>query len=343
MPADLRLIEPQAFLTGSAAAAAIAAGHAFPLAGSGAAFALARLLDVDRLVAAAEIPPEYHAARDAIARPPTAWAGMTGMPPWIMGIVNVTPDSFSDGGRLVTMDTAIGAGLAMHDAGAGIVDVGGESTRPNAPPTPPDVERARVLPVIRALADAGALVSVDTRNAETMRAALDAGARIVNDVSGLAHDPEAGAVVAQARCPLILMHMRGTPVTMMGLAGYGDVAADVTRELAARAELAEAAGIARACIALDPGIGFAKGAAANIDMLSRLGVLLNLGYPIVVGSSRKAFIGRLGGGAEPAARDPGSIAAALFAALHGASILRVHNVADTVQAVRVWRGLARSG
>ncbi len=234
------------------------------------------------------------------------------------------------------------AGLAMHAAGADVVDVGGESTRPNAPPTPPEVERARVIPVIRALADAGAVVSVDTRNAETMRAALDAGARIVNDVSGLSHDPEAAAVVARSGCPLILMHMRGTPATMMGLARYSDVAADVTRELAQRVAVAETAGIARARIALDPGIGFAKGAAENIDVLARLGVLLNLGFPLVVGASRKAFIGRLGGAEEAAERDPGSIAAALFATLHGASILRVHDVPGTVQAVRVWRGLVGS-
>ena len=253
-----------------------------------------------------------------------------------MAVLNVTPDSFSDGGRHAD---AVAAGLAMASAGADVVDVGGESTRPGARAVPPDEECRRVLPVVRALAAAGVAVSVDTRNAATMAAALDAGARIVNDVSALAHDPAAAAVVAAHACPVVLMHMRGQPETMAGLARYHDVAAEVAAELAGRVAAAEAAGIARAAIALDPGIGFAKDEAGNLDLLGRLGVLLGLGFPLVVGVSRKRFVGRTGGEAEPRNRFPGSLAAGLAACLRGAAVLRVHDVAETAQAVRVWRAI----
>jgi dihydropteroate synthase len=257
-----------------------------------------------------------------------------------MGVLNVTPDSFSDGGRHLDPARAIAAGLAMAEAGAALVDVGGETTRPRAAPTPPEEERRRILPVIRALAAHGVAVSVDTRNAATMAAALDAGARVVNDVSALAHDPDAARVVAGAGCPVVLMHMRGTPATMHEHASYADVAQEVARELALSIEAAEAAGIARAAIAIDPGIGFAKMAADNLALLPRLPLLLGLGRPLVVGVSRKRFIGTLAGEPAPARRLPGSLAAALHAAGHGAAMLRVHDVAETVQALRVWRALA---
>ena len=257
-----------------------------------------------------------------------------------MGILNATPDSFSDGGRHNGHAAAIAAGRAMHEAGAAIIDVGGESTRPGAPPVSPAEEQHRILPVIRALASAGIVVSVDTRNAATMAAALDEGARIVNDVSALSHDPAALELVAVRRCPVVLMHMRGTPATMAGLAHYTDVAVEVTLELAARVEAAVAAGIDRAAIAVDPGIGFAKTAAHNLALLPRLALLANLGCPILAGVSRKGFIGQLAGEPDPLRRVAGSVAAGLHAMLHGAAILRVHDVAETVQAVRVWRGLA---
>ncbi len=253
-----------------------------------------------------------------------------------MGILNVTPDSFSDGGR---NPDPVAAGLALMLAGADIIDVGGESTRPGADIVSVDTEIARVVPVITALVAAGATISIDTRNADTMQAALQAGARIVNDVSALAYDSNAAGVVAKAGCPVVLMHMRGVPGTMKGLATYDDVAADVVRELSVRVAAAEAAGIAREMIAIDPGIGFAKTADTNIALLQRLDVLMEMGLPMLVGVSRKGFIGKLSGEADPAARAPGSIAAALWAVLKGASILRVHDVADTLQAVRVWRGL----
>jgi len=271
---------------------------------------------------------------------PTApvWAGLTLDRPRVMGVLNVTPDSFSDGGR-VDPEAAIAAGLAMHGDGADIVDVGGESTRPGAAPTAPDAERARILPVIRALAAAGVLLSVDTRHASTMAAALDAGATIVNDITALAHDPDAAALVAARRCPVILMHMRGTPASMMALAHYDDVAGEVAAELAARVEASGQAGIRREAIAIDPGIGFAKHAPHSLALLRGLSRLATLGLPIVVGVSRKSFIGAASGEAEPARRFPGSIAAGLFALSQGAAVLRVHDVKETVQAIRVWHAI----
>jgi dihydropteroate synthase len=257
-----------------------------------------------------------------------------------MGVLNVTSDSFSDGGAHLDPQRAIAAGLAMAEAGADIIDVGGESTRPQSQPTDPAEERARVVPVIRALADAGVTISVDTRHAATMRAALDAGARIVNDVSALSHDPAAAPLAAVRGCPVVLMHMRGVPATMMRFASYTNVAAEVAAELAQGIEAARQAGIGHEQIAIDPGIGFAKQAAHNVELLRRLPELASLGYPIVVGVSRKAFIGRLTGVSEPRDRLAGSLAAGLFAVARGASFLRVHNVSETVQALHVWHALA---
>jgi dihydropteroate synthase len=307
------------------------------LAGGSAAFALARLLPGGAVVPVAAVPPRWRPVLDRIAAP-RPWAGLAERPA-VMAVLNVTDDSFSDGGRYADSVCAIEAGLAMAEAGAAVVDVGGESTRPGALAVPVQQECARVVPVVRALAGQGVAVSVDTRNAATMAAALEAGARIINDVSALAHDPAAAALVAAWGCPVVLMHMRGLPDTMVGLAQYQDVAAAVVGELAGRVAAAEAAGVARAAIALDPGIGFAKGHAANLDMLGRLGVLLGLGFPLVVGVSRKGFIGQIGGEAEPRRRLGGSLAAGLAACLHAASVLRVHDVEQTVQAVRVWRAI----
>jgi dihydropteroate synthase len=254
-----------------------------------------------------------------------------------MGILNVTPDSFSDGGR---WDDPVSAGFALVGAGADIVDVGGESTRPGAGAVLPEVERERVLPVVRALAGAGICVSVDTRNASTMAAVLEAGASIINDVSALRHDPGAAGLLARHTCGVVLMHMRGTPQTMAGFARYGDVVAEVRDELAERVAFAESAGIARERLMIDPGLGFAKTAEQSAALLRGLPELAALGLPIVVGASRKRFIGEFGGEPEAARRGPGSIAAALFAASQGAAVLRVHDVADTSQALKVWQRLA---
>jgi len=272
-------------------------------------------------------------------QPTSTWAGLSLDRLRVMGVLNVTPDSFSDGGRHLDPRCAIQAGLAMAAAGADIVDVGGESTRPGAPPVSPDEEQMRVVPVIRALAGAGVMVSIDTRNAATMAAALDAGAAIVNDISALTHDPDAAALVAARFCPVVLMHMRGDPATMNARATYADIAREVTDELAARIEAAEQAGIARDAIAIDPGIGFAKLAPHSLELLRRLPELAVLHRPILVGVSRKSFIGRLGDEPDPQRRLPGSLAAGLFAISRGAHILRVHDVPETVQALKLWASL----
>jgi dihydropteroate synthase len=257
------------------------------------------------------------------------------MPPIIMGIVNASADSFANGGIAQTLDDAD----RMIADGAAILDIGGESTRPSAAVITPAEEQARVLPLIEALAGRGVPLSIDTRHASTMRAALAAGATMVNDVSGLTHDPAAAATVARAGCRVVLMHMRGTPQTMTGLSQYGDVVAEVLRELADRVAAAERAGIARSNIIVDPGIGFAKTAAQNLELLRRLDEFTVLGLPVLVGLSRKSFIGAYGGEADPQRRAPGSIAAALFATQRGASLLRVHDVAETIQAMRLWNAL----
>lgn len=330
-------LEPLAMLQGAAAADAVAAGCARWLAGGPLAFCLVRRLDSGAIVPVADAP---EVALSRLTAPVPSWARLPVGRPAIMGIVNVTPDSFSDGGQHATADAAIAAGRAMVAAGADILDVGGESTRPGALPTLPHEEQARVLPVIRALAGEGLIVSVDTRNAATMEAALDAGACIVNDVSALTHDPDAAALVAAWRCPVVLMHMRGSPGNMQSLTGYDDVARDVAGELALRLAAAEQAGIMRQNVALDPGFGFAKGVGQNEALLARLPLLLNLGCRLVVGLSRKGVIGRLGCEPDPRHRISGSVAAGLFAVAGGASVLRVHDVAETRQAVRVWQGTA---
>ncbi len=266
------------------------------------------------------------------------WAGLP-PGPIVMGILNVTPDSFSDGGDAADAAQAVEAGQRMIAEGAGILDIGGESVRPGAALVPPGEEQRRVLPVIAALAGRGVPLSVDTRNAGTMATALDAGATIINDVSALSHDSAAVALVARRGCPVILMHMRGTPATMMAHATYGDVAAEVLAELTARIGAAEAAGVARSRIAIDPGIGFAKTDEQNIMLLQRLSILVGLECRMVVGVSRKRLIGWLGGEEDPKQRMAGSIAAGLYALSQGATILRVHDVAATVQAVRTWRRL----
>ncbi len=334
-----RVIEPLGLLHGTVAAEACAAGAARPLAGGPAAFSLAALIGIGprRIVPAATIPDDWAPLLARLTAPPAT----AGLPPGplVMGILNRTPDSFSDGGRHVDLDRALAAARAMLDAGADLLDIGGESTRPGARPVPPEEEQARVLPLVRALAGQGALVSVDTRNASTMRAALDAGALLVNDVSALAHDPAARGVLSAASCPVVLMHMRGTPETMQSLTGYGDVAVDVLRELAERIGEAERAGIDRARLLVDPGIGFAKTEDQNLQLLRRLPILAGLGCRVLLGVSRKGFVGRVGGAPLATERFPGSIAAALPALSLPGSILRVHDVAETVQAVRLWQAI----
>jgi dihydropteroate synthase len=335
----MHLIEPLGLLHGRDAAQAVAEGHAAWLAGGPAAFALVRLAAGGPVLAVGEVPAEHAAALACLTTAPPPWAGLPTGRPLVMGILNVTPDSFSDGGHHAGTEAAVAAGQAMIAAGADLLDIGGETTHPGSDGTPPAQERDRILPVIRALAGHGVPLSVDTRNAGTMAAALDAGAAIINDVSGLAHDPAALPLVAARGCPVVLMHMRGTPATMQQLTTYRDVPRDVAAELAWRLAMAERAGVRRATIALDPGIGFAKAPGQNEVLLARLPLLLGLGCRIVVGVSRKGFIGRLAGEPAPLRRLAGSLAAGLLALCGGAAILRVHDVAETVQAVRVWQGI----
>jgi len=268
------------------------------------------------------------------------WAGLRLDRPLIMGILNLTPDSFSDGGRWPSLPAIQDAGRMMMAAGADILDIGGESTRPGATPVSIDEECARILPAITALAQDGAVISVDTRNAATMVAALAAGARIVNDVTALTHDSAARRVVAQAAAPVVLMHMRGTPATMNDLAVYEDIGTEVAAELSAQIDAALAAGIAREAIAVDPGLGFAKVGAQNVALLREFGPLRALGFPLLVGLSRKGFIGTISGETVAGRRLGGSLAGAVFALTQGAAILRVHDVAETVQAVRAWTALS---
>ncbi len=334
----MRLVEPLGLLDGEPAEEAVERGLARWLSGGPVAFTLARLIGGDvqhPALPVAAVPAAWHEALARVAAPVPAWAGLDPARAGVMGILNVTPDSFSDGGLHAGLDAAVAAGLAMAEQGADIVDVGGESTRPGAAAVPPAEELARVIPVIRALAAHGVRVSVDTRNAATMVAALDAGAAVVNDISGLSHDPAAAPLLARRGCPVVLMHMRGDPTTMAGQAIYDDVARTVVQELADRVARAEQAGIASERIAVDPGIGFAKTAQHNLDLLARLPLLANLGRRVLVGLSRKGFVGRLTGASAPWQRDPGSLALGLRAVAAGASVLRVHDVAGTVQAIRI--------
>ncbi len=258
----------------------------------------------------------------------------------VMGVLNVTADSFSDGGRWLDHGAAVERGLALAAQGADLVDVGGESTRPGAQRVPEEEEQRRVLPVVRALAAAGVAVSVDTMRASTAAAALAQGAVLVNDVSGGLADPDVPRVVADAGVPYVLMHWRGHSAGMQALARYGDVVADVRAELAVRLDAVVAVGVDPARVVLDPGLGFAKGPEHNWALLARLGELASLGRPLLVGASRKAFLGALladpAGGPRPVgARDAATAAVSALAAAAGAWCVRVHDVAGTLDAVRV--------
>jgi len=258
--------------------------------------------------------------------------------PVVMGILNVTPDSFSDGGSYADGDAAVAAGLAMVDAGAGIVDVGGESTRPGSEPVTVREEADRVVEVVRGLADRGICVSVDTRHAEVARRCVEAGAAIINDVTGFS-DPEMVQIAAEAEAGLVVMHMRGEPRTMQADPVYADVVGEVACYLAQQADTLRQVGIGADRIALDPGIGFGKTTAHNLELLRRLPELVDLGYPVLAGASRKRFIGEITGVAEPRDRVAGSVAAALAAVARGAAVVRVHDVAETVQALAVARAI----
>ena len=259
--------------------------------------------------------------------------------PQVMGILNVTPDSFSDGGAYADAGAACFAGGDMTAAGAAIVDVGGESTRPGAHAVWEGDEIERVLPVVERLVAGGNAVSIDTRKAAVMEAALAAGAHLVNDVSALTWDPRSAEVVAKAGLPVVLMHHSGDPQTMQDNPRYADVLVEIFAWLEQRIAAAEAAGIARDNIIVDPGIGFGKTVAHNLELMNGLALFHGLGCPLLVGASRKRTIGALSNEAPPDQRLGGSLAFALQAVGQGAQLLRVHDVPETVQALRVWRGM----
>ncbi|MFD1912782.1 dihydropteroate synthase [Halodurantibacterium flavum] len=320
--------------------------EALPLAGGWLWFDRVEVLRRDappEIRPATALPPEI---RDRLTAPRAPVAGVAMTAPSLMGIVNVTPDSFSDGGRYAQADAAIAHGRALAAAGAAILDVGGESTRPGAVTVPGPEETARIRPVIEGLAPV-APVSVDTRKATVARAALAAGAQIVNDVSAFTHDPALAGVTADAGVPVCLMHTQGDPQTMQDDPRYDDVLLDVYDWLAERVAVAEAAGIPRARILVDPGIGFGKTEAHNLTLLRRLSLFHGLGCPLLLGVSRKRFIGRIGGpihGSDrPEARMPGSVAVALAGVAQGAQVLRVHDVAETAQALKLWQAVTMVG
>lgn len=313
---------------------------AHPLAGGPLWFTHAERLDRDapaRVVAAAGIPADI-LARLTAPRPPLA--GLTLDAPRIMGILNTTPDSFSDGGRHAAPEAALASARAMAEAGADILDVGGESTRPGAACVAEDEEISRTAPVIGAIRSATGLpISIDTRKTAVARAACGAGADLVNDVSGFTFDPELGPFCAAAGLPVCVMHMQGDPANMQDDPVYDDVLLDVYDHLERRLEALAALGIPRARVLVDPGIGFAKTQAHNLAILQGISIFHGLGCAILLGVSRKGFIGRIGGEPRADARFPGSVAVGLATLAQGVQILRVHDVAETAQALRLWQAV----
>jgi len=356
------LVSPGGLMRGPAAAQAVDAGEARPLAGGPSAFSAATVFlrrgpDAPWSVHGASLPALtawaeaqgpamtaiLSAALTRLSAPRPPFAGLRLDRPRVMGILNCTPDSFSDGGDHFAADDAVAAGLAMLEAGADILDVGGESTRPGADPVAAEEELRRVLPVIRALADRGARVSIDSRHASVMAAALEQGAGIVNDVTALTGDRASLGLVARSGVPVILMHMQGEPRSMQAAPRYDRACADVYAWLASRVAVCQSAGIGPERLCVDPGIGFGKSLAHNLDVLAHLGMFHGLGCPVLLGASRKSLIARATGAVDdagqpidsPRDRVGGSLAAALSAVEQGVQIVRVHDVAETVQAVRL--------
>ncbi len=274
---------------------------------------------------------------EALQQPRPRLAGLSLDRPRLMGIVNVTPDSFSDGGKHPTPQAAIDHAFRLEEEGADIIDVGAESTRPGAAPLSLDEELSRALPVIEGLAGkTRALISIDTRNAATMRAAAAAGADMINDVSALTHDPDALGTVAESGLPVVLMHAQGDPRTMQDDPQYEDVLLDVFDYLEARVDACTRAGISRSRLIVDPGLGFGKTLQHNLELMAGLSLFQGLGVAVLLGASRKSFVGRISGVKLAGERIMGSVGAALAAAIQGTQIIRVHDVAATRQALAVW-------
>lgn len=294
-----------------------------------------------RLVPVGEIDTGSDAwMRLTAPRPPIEVGGRTirFSEPAVMGILNMTPDSFSGGGSHASIDDAAAAAVTMAAAGAAVIDIGGESTRPGAAEVWEGDEIARVGPIIERLARGGAAVSIDTRKSAVMADALTRGAGMVNDVSGLTFDDKAAETVAKAGCPVVIMHAQGAPATMQSAPKYDDALLDVYDWLEARVEAVVAAGVARDKIIVDPGIGFGKTVRHNLEILNGLSLFHGLGVPVLLGASRKRLIGALSNEAPVDQRLGGSVALVMTALAQGVQMLRVHDVAESVQAVRVWRG-----
>ena len=356
-------LRPFGLVSGAAAIAVCQSGDGLALAGGPLAFTHGLITGVDApgraqndkelLTVPDMLRWATQAARDGdqgpaaligrTAQPRSTFANMVlsgaGARPRIMGVCNVTPDSFSDGGDHAAPGPAIAFAQQLAGDGADIVDVGGESTRPGADPVAERVEIERVLPVIEELVAHGLPVSIDTRRAGVMRAAIDAGVALINDVSGLSDDPDALDVVAASNVPVVLMHMQGQPNNMQDDPSYADVVQEVYDALAGRIDACLDAGVAPERVAIDPGFGFGKTVAHNLELLTHLAQFHGLGCPIVVGLSRKSFIGARTGEEIPSARTAGSVAAALKALDQGVQIARVHDVAETRQAFDVWRAI----
>jgi dihydropteroate synthase len=337
-----RFLRPLGFISGSTARAAVEQGRALPLAGGPLAFTLVEIIERAGPGRVARHIVPIDGARDALMAHTAARSPIGSLNfdrPAVMGVVNATPDSFSDGGAFIDPARAIAHAEALIASGAHILDIGGESTRPGAVPVEPAEEIRRIVPIIEGIRAqaraAGVIVSVDTRHAATMRAALEIGADMINDVSALSNDIDTIPELTKNDVPIVLMHMQGEPQTMQKAPAYDDVALDVYEYLQARIAACEAAGIVRSRLIADPGIGFGKSEAHNLALLEQLSLFHGLGVPLLIGVSRKGFIGRLSGAAPPDRRLPGSLAAGLAAIGQGAQILRVHDVAETVQALRV--------
>ncbi|MET0481381.1 MAG: dihydropteroate synthase [Aestuariivirgaceae bacterium] len=341
-------LRPVGLCWGEDARQAVAAGCAGRLAGLDIAFTEIELIerDADRdwrslrpyadLAASTDAGVAATLARLAVPRPDVAGLRMDRS--LVMGIINVTPDSFSDGGEHADSAGAIAHGVALAREGAAILDVGGESTRPYSEPAPVAEERWRAIPVIAALAAAGHCVSADSRKAAILEEAVTAGARILNDVSALTHDPASLGVAARSGLPIVLMHALSDPRTMQDDPRYRDVALDIYDYLEARLAACETEGIPRARLIADPGIGFGKTHEHNMELMRQIALFHGLGVPLLVGASRKGFIGTLTGETEAGRRGAGSVGAALTAAMQGAQIIRVHDVRLTRHALNVWAG-----
>lgn len=349
-------LRPLGFLAGPEAGAALEAGTALPLAGGPLAFTLCEVLQrgtrrIESAVAtlgalkawAERTTPaaERHIAGllDCLSRTRAPFAGLSLDRPRLMAVVNATPDSFSDGGAHRSPASAIAHGRALAAAGADIVDVGGESTRPGAEPVTAEAELERVMPVLEGLAGAGTVLSIDTRKSAVMAAALDAGVRVINDVTALAGDPGSLALAAARGAAVVLVHMQGEPRTMNRAPRYASAPLDVYDALAARVEACREAGIPPARIAVDPGLGFGKKAVHNFAILERLALFHGLGCALLVGASRKLLAGGSPKDVPPQARLGASLGAALAALDRGAQLLRVHDLVETRQAAEVWRAL----